>query len=87
MACWQSKKLHLELVKNQVTSHNTSFLYKSDITYKEVKKKTSKAISALKEDRQALGLLVSKYADKKAAFHYPLTLHSLGIADPNGKLY
>ena len=40
----------------------------------------------LKEDHQALGLFVSKCADKKAAFHYPLTSYPLAIIDPIGKL-
>ena len=52
-----------------------------------MKKKTPRAILVLKEDRQALGLLVFKCADKKAVFHYPLTLGSPAIPAPNGKLY
>ena len=83
-------KLHLEFVKNQVDSHNKSFfetIKKSGITYKEEKKKTPKAISVLKEDRQVLGLFVFKCRDKKAAFHYHLTLYPFTIADPSGKLY
>ena len=57
------EKLHLEFVKNRVTSHNTNFfetIKKSGITYKEEKKKTPKAISVLEEDRQALELFVFK---------------------------
>ena len=84
------EKLHLEFVKNRITSHNTSFfetIKKNCITYKEEKKKTPKAISVLKENRQTLGLFVSKCTDKKVAFHYPLTSYPLTIANPNGKLY
>ena len=84
------EKLHLEFVKNWVTSHNTGFfetIKKSGITYKEEKKKTPKAISVLKEDRQALWLFISKCTDKKAVFHYPLTSYTLAIVDPSGRLY
>ena len=72
------------------THHNISFfetIKKSGITYKETKKDTPKAISAVKEYGQALRLFGSKCTDKKAAFHYPLTSHLLAIADPSGKLY
>ena len=84
------EKLHLEFVKNRVTSHNTSFfetIKKSSITYKGKKRKTPKAKSVLKEDRQPLGLFVSKCTDKKAAFDYPLTSYPLVVADPSGKFY
>ena len=50
------EKLHLEFVKNRVTFHNTSSfktMKKSGTTYQAEKKKTPKAISMLKEDRQA----------------------------------
>ena len=40
-----------------------------------------------KEDRQTLGLFVSKCTDKKATFHYPLTTYPLAIAGPSGTLY
>ena len=49
--------------------------------------KTLKAISLLKEDRQALGLFVSKCMDKETAFHYPLTTYPLTVADPSGTFY
>ena len=84
------EKLHLKIVKNRVTSHNTRFfetIKKSGITYKEEKKKTPKAISVLKENWQALGLFAFKCTDNKAAFHYPLELYSFAIADLSGKLY
>ena len=45
------------------------------------------AISVLKEDHQALGFFASNFADKKAEFHYPLTLYTQVIADPSGKFY
>ena len=79
-----------EFVQNQVFSRNKSFfepIERSGVTYKEEKKKTPKAVSVMKEDRQALGLFVSKCTDKKAAFHYPLTTYPLAIADPKGTLY
>ena len=63
------KKLYLEFVKNPVTYHNTSSfqtIKKSGITHKEEKKKTTKVISVLKEDLQALGLFVAKCTGKKA---------------------
>ena len=63
------EKIHLEFVKNRVTSHNTSFCEtkKSGITYKKEKKKTPKKIPVPKEDLQDLGLFVSKCTDKKTA--------------------
>ena len=67
------EKLHLEFVKNRVTSHNTSFreiIKKSGITYKEEKQKTSKAMSVLEEDRQSLALFVIKCTDKKVVKIY-----------------
>ena len=84
------EKLHLEFVKNRVTSQNASFfetIKRSGITYKEDKRKTQKAVSLLKEDRQAPALFVSECTNKKAAFHYPQTLYPLAIADPSGKIY
>lgn len=51
------------------------------------RKKTTKALSVLKENCQALEYFVSKCTDKKAAFHCPLTLYHLAILDPSGKLY
>eukprot|EP00794_Sanderia_malayensis_P001829 gene1829-2054_t len=52
----------------------------------EKKKEVPKATSVLKEDHQALGLLVSKCPDKKDAFSYPLTTYPLAIAMPEGIL-
>ena len=83
-------KLHVEFVKNWVTSHNTGFfktIKKSGLTYTEEEKKTPKAIQVLMENFQALGLCVSKRTDKKAAFHYHLTSYPLAIVDSSGKLY
>ena len=53
----------------------------------EKKKKTTKALSVLKEDRQALGLIVSKCQNKREAFCHCLTKYPLAIATPDGKLY
>ena len=44
-------------------------------------------ILVLKEDHQALGFFASDFADKKAEFHYALTLYTQVIADPSGKFY
>ena len=81
------RETHLEFVKNRVTSNNTSFfetIKKRRITLREKKKKIPTVIPVLKEDRQALGLFVSKYTDKKSVFHYPLATYHLTIADPSG---
>ena len=51
------------------------------------RKKIPRALSVRKENCQALGYFVSKYTDKMAAFHCPLTLYHLAILDPSGKLY
>ena len=79
-----------EFVRDRVLSRKTSFhdpIKKSSVSYKEVKNKKPKAVSVLKEDRQALGLFVSKFTDKRVAFHHPLTTYPLAIADPEGTLY
>ena len=41
----------------------------------------------MKEDRQALGLFVAKYPDKKEAFSYPLTTYPLALSTAQGTLY
>ena len=84
------EKRKTEFVTDRVFSRKTSFflpIKKSGVTYQEEKKKAPKAVSVMKEDRQALGLFVSKCTDKKAAFHYPLTTYPLAIANPEETLY
>ena len=49
---------------------------RSGVHYRKEEKKQDR-LSILKEDRQALGLFVAKYADKKEAFSYPLTTYPL----------
>ena len=49
-------------------------------------KKINKAVSALKEDRQAFGLLLGKGADLYESFEFPITTYPLSISTPEGKL-
>ena len=49
-------------------------------------KKTPKAVSILKEDRQAFGILVGKAASIAEAFAYPITTIPLSLATPGGEL-
>ena len=84
------KQRKTEFVTDRVLSRKTSFylpIKRSGVIYQEEKKKAPKAVSVMKEDRQALGLFVSKCTDKKAAFHYPLTTYPLAIANPEGTLF
>ena len=48
--------------------------------------KTPKAISILKEDRQAFGLIIAKAASLDEAFSYPITSVPLSVATPEGTL-
>ena len=52
----------------------------------EKPKKTPKAVSILKEDRQAFGLLVGKAASMVEAFSFPITTIPLSLATPDGAL-
>ena len=49
-------------------------------------KKPIKAISVLKEDRQAFGLIISKAVSLKEAFSFPITSVPLSISTPEGNL-
>ena len=49
-------------------------------------KKTPKAISVLKEDRQAFGLIVAKAASLEEAFRYPIMSVPLSVATLEGTL-
>ena len=49
-------------------------------------KKTPRAISVLKEDVQAFGLLVEKAVSLQEAFCYPITSIPLSLAYPEGTL-
>ena len=50
------------------------------------KKNIPKAVTIIKEDRQAFGLLLSKEMDLSEAFQYPITSVSLSIATPDSQL-
>ena len=49
-------------------------------------KKVSKVMTVLKQDRQALGTMLSNSLVLYIAFKYPLTVVLLSIATPEGKL-
>ena len=51
------------------------------------KKKATKALSVLKEDCQALGMIVVKCHDKREAFSHCLTKYPLVLSTPDSKLY
>ena len=51
------------------------------------KKKAAKALLVLKEDRQALGMIVAKCHDKREAFSHCLTKYPLAMSTPDSKLY
>ena len=51
------------------------------------KKKKPREIFILKEDRQALGLFVASYPDKKETFSYPLTTYPLALSTAQGTLF
>ena len=51
------------------------------------KEKAAKALSVLKEDRQALGIIMAKCHDNREAFSHCLTKYPLSISTPDGKLY
>ena len=48
--------------------------------------KRSKAVTVLKQDRQAFGTLLSKSVDLEEAFAYPVTSVPLSIANPDSTL-
>ena len=52
----------------------------------KVQKKTCSAVSVLKEDRQAFGVLVGKAATLEEAFTFPITSIPLSLATPEGSL-
>ena len=56
-------------------------------TGNEKKKIVPKAVSVLKEDRQAFGLLIAKSAKLEEAFQHPITSLPLSIATPKAELY
>ena len=49
-------------------------------------KVTPRALSVLKEDAQAFGLLVEKAVSLDEAFQYPITTFPLSLAYPEGNL-
>ena len=56
------------------------------LTGMEKKKKVAKALSLLKEDRQAFGLLVAKAISIEEAFRFPVKTLPLSLATPEGQL-
>ena len=52
----------------------------------EVKVREAKVINQLKEEKQALGLLVAKEISPEEVYSYPLTTLLLALSDPCGKL-
>ena len=69
-----------EFIEKRLASFEEGFyepIKRSDIQITIEKKEKTREISILKEDRQALGLFVAKYPDKKEAFSYPLTKLSI----------
>ncbi len=52
----------------------------------KVQKKTCSAVSVLKEDRQAFGVLVGKAATLEEAFTFPITSIPLSLATSEGSL-
>ena len=57
------------------------------MTGMETKKRKSKEVSVLTEDKQAFGIIISKAASLEEAFKYPITSLPLSIAMPDGSLY
>ena len=51
------------------------------------KKKAAKALSVLKEDCQAIGMIVAKCHDQREEFSHCLTKYPLAISTPDCKLY
>ena len=52
----------------------------------KVKRKTPKAISVIKEDRQAFGVILGDDIDLVEALTYPITSLPLSIGNPGGTL-
>eukprot|EP00794_Sanderia_malayensis_P001132 gene1132-488_t len=85
------EEMHNAFYSDRLISCNVDFfepVKKSGIkTGLEKKKKTGKVLSVLKEDRQALGIIVEKCHNKRDAFSHCLTTYPLAIATTDGKLY
>eukprot|EP00794_Sanderia_malayensis_P014444 gene14444-15947_t len=85
------EEMHNAFYSDRLISCNVDFfepVKKSGIkTGSEKKKKTGKVLSVLKEDRQALGIIVEKCHNKRDAFSHCLTTYPLAIATTDGKLY
>ena len=50
------------------------------------KKKTTKAISVIKEDRQTFGVILGYDIDLSQTLKYPITFIPLSIGNPDGTL-
>ncbi len=83
-------KRYTEFVKERLVSGNQSIFdaikKQKLLTGMEKKKKVAKAISILKEDRQAFGLLIAKAVSIEEAFQFPITTLPLALATPEGQL-
>ena len=51
-----------------------------------MEKKEADALSILKEDHHAFGLLLAKAVSTEEAFQFPVTTLALSLATPEGKL-
>ena len=79
-----------QFIEKRLTSRKKGFyepIKRSGIQITIEKRKKPREISILKEDRQALGLFVAKYPDKKEAFSYPLTTYPLAFSAAQATLY
>ena len=89
-ASMKGNELHLKFVGERLTSKKKSFfdpIKRNTINDGMGKKKrTPKAVSVLKEDRQAFGLLAAKAMNLTDALRYPITSVPLAIADPDSSL-
>ena len=80
-----------QIVDERIVSGRTSFfspIKRNNITRgTETKKKSSKKIDVIIEEKKALGFIVSMCESKEQAFSHPITYYPLNIANPNGSLY
>ena len=83
-------KRYAEFIKERLVSGKQSIFdpikKQKLLTGMEKKKKVAKALSILKEDRQAFGLLVAKAVSIEEAFQFPVTTLPLSLATPEGQL-
>ena len=86
----KGNELHLKFVEERLTSRDKSFfeaIKKNPINNgMEKKKRVLKAVSVLKEDRPAFGLLTTKAVNLHIALKHPLTTVPLAIAYRDSKM-